>query len=581
MSLDEPQASNFIAEILWSTLMNSLQATPPGVHSLQPAARRRKPVLDIAGLTIELPAGADRQYAVKDLSISIYPGATTCIVGESGSGKSLAALAVAQLLPNSAKVTAGTVMLNGRDLLQITNAEMRLVRGREIGMIFQEPLTALNPVMRIGRQIEEVLEVHRVGSKVERARRCLELITEVGLSDPSEIIQAYPHQISGGQRQRVIIAIALALDPLLLIADEPTTALDVTTQAQILETIAHLRRKRNMAVMFITHDFGVVSEIADRVIVMRQGECVEQGAADEVLRDPKHTYTKQLLAAVPTMVPPEQRCIANVDALVVKGLTKTFRERQFFSRRRIVEAVKNVSFTVRRGETLGLVGESGSGKSTVARCISRLVKPDEGSVSVGEYNFESLSLRQLRPHRHRVQMIFQDPFGSLDPRRTIGASICEGMIANGVSRRNARDKAAELLSLVGLEVIAIDRYPSEFSGGQRQRLGIARALALNPEILIADEAISALDVSTQFHVMQLLRAAQARLGMAILFVTHDLRVATQMCDRIAVMRKGQLVELKETKALLAAPEHEYTQNLLSAIPGATLTRGAATALCPC
>lgn len=558
--------------------MISSQATRPGAQSLHPVATAGKPTLEITGLTIELPAGADRPYAVKDLSISIYPGETTCIVGESGSGKSMAALAATRLLPRSVKATAGTVMLHGRDLLKISDVKMRSVRGREIGMIFQEPLTALNPVMRVGKQIEEVLEVHGVGRKAERARRALELITEVGLPDPARIIKAYPHQMSGGQRQRVMIAIALALEPLLLIADEPTTALDVTTQAQILKLIDQLRKKHNMAVMFITHDFGVVREIADRVIVMRQGECVEEGTVEEVLRDPKHAYTKQLLDAVPTMAPPERRSIADIDALVVQGLTKTYGERKFFSPKRTVHAVQNVSFTIRRGETLGLVGESGSGKSTVGRCVIRLIEPDQGSIRVGGHDFENLSQRKLRPQRRRVQMVFQDPFGSLDPRRTIGATICEGMIANGVSRQEARAKAAELLELVGLKTVAIDRYPHEFSGGQRQRVGIARALALDPEILIADEAVSALDVSVQAQVLQLLRDVQARLGVAILFVTHDLRVATQMCDRIAVMRKGQLVELKETKALLAAPEHEYTRNLLSAIPGHELAHAAGTVL---
>jgi len=560
--------------------MISFQATRPDVQSLQPAATARKPTLEITGLTIELPAGADRPYAVKDLSISIYPGETACIVGESGSGKSLAALATTRLLPNSVKATAGTVMLHGRDLLKISEAEMRSVRGRDIGMVFQEPLTALNPVMRVGKQIEEVLEVHGMGSKAERARRALDLITEVGLLDPARIIKAYPHQMSGGQRQRVMIAMALALEPALLIADEPTTALDVTTQAQILKLIAQLRKKHNMAVMFITHDFGVVSEIADRVIVMRHGECVEEGTVQEVLKYPKHAYTKQLLDAVPTMAPPERRTIADVDALVIKGLTKTYGERQLFSPRRTVHAVQNVSFTIRRGETLGLVGESGSGKSTVGRCIIRLIEPDKGSIRVGDHDFESLSQRQLRPQRRRVQMVFQDPFGSLDPRRTIGTTICEGLVANGVTREEARAKAVELLELVGLKAVAIDRYPHEFSGGQRQRVGIARALALEPEILIADEAVSALDVSVQAQVLQLLRDVQVRLGVAILFVTHDLRVATQMCDRIAVMRKGQLVELKETMALLAAPEHEYTRNLLSAIPGHELAYAAGTVLQP-
>ena len=548
--------------------MKSSPETVPARDSLPGApVSGGSPVLDICGLTIELPRGADRAHAVTDLSFRIYPGEMLCVVGESGSGKSMAALATTRLLPKGVKVTSGAVLLNGRDVLRISDAEMRSLRGREIGMIFQEPLTALNPVMRIGDQIKEVLEAHGEGTRASRAKRTLELVTEVGLPDPARIVRAYPHEMSGGQRQRVMIAMALALEPKLLIADEPTTALDVTTQAQILKLIAELRRKHNMAVMFITHDFGVVSEIADRVIVMQHGIRVEEGTAETVLGTPEHPYTKQLLAAVPTMVPPPRRTLADVDALVVKGLTKTYGQRQFFSVKRTVHAVSDVSFSIRRGETLGLVGESGSGKSTVGRCVIRLVEPDTGLIRVGDLQFDNLSIRELRPERRRVQMVFQDPFGSLDPRRSVGAAISQGMIANGTSAREARARSIELLELVGLQAAAVDRFPHEFSGGQRQRVGIARALALEPEVLIADEAVSALDVSVQYQVLQLMREVQARMGLAILFVTHDLRVAAQMCDRIAVMRKGQLVELKDTGELLAAPEHEYTRSLLAAIPG--------------
>jgi peptide/nickel transport system ATP-binding protein len=525
------------------------------------------PVLEISGLTIDLPPGADRAHAVKDLSFKIQSGETACIVGESGSGKSLASLATMMLLPKGVRVSAGSIALNGRDLLKLSDNEMRSLRGRDIGMIFQEPLTALNPVMRVGDQIREVLQVHGEGTRTERDARTLALVTEVGLPDPARIVKAYPHELSGGQRQRVMIAMALALEPKLLIADEPTTALDVTTQAQILKLIAELCRKRNMAVMFITHDFGVVREIADRVIVMRHGERVEEGTARAVLDNPKHPYTQQLLAAVPTMVPPPPRQLADSNALVVTGLTKTYGVAQFFSRKRTIKAVNDVSFAIRRGETLGLVGESGSGKSTVGRCVIRLNEPDAGTIMVGNLQYNSLSPKALRPERRRVQMVFQDPFGSLDPRRTVNATISEGMIANGISAQAARAKSSELLELVGLPAAAADRFPHEFSGGQRQRIGIARALSLEPEILIADEAVSALDVSVQYQVLELLRAVQARLGLAILFITHDLRVAAQMCDRIAVMQKGELVELKNTRELLAAPKHDYTRRLLAAIPG--------------
>ena len=540
-----------------------------GIKATSPAAGSR-PVLEAVGLTIALPNGADRDYAVKNLTLNIHAGETVCIVGESGSGKSTAALAANRLLPKGVQISGGSLLLSGRDLVKLTDAEMRKVRGRDIGMIFQEPLTALNPVMRVGDQIQEVLEVHGEKSKSRRMQRTLELIKEVGLPDPDKILKAYPHEMSGGQRQRVMIAMALALEPKLLIADEPTTALDVTTQAQILKLIAALREKHNTAVMFITHDFGVVREIADRVVVMSQGECVEEGTAEEILNNPQHPYTKQLLAAVPTMDPPPKRKLPEEKALVVNNLMKTYGARSFFSAKRTVHAVSDVSFTLRRGETLGLVGESGSGKSTVGRCITRLIEPDQGEVRVGDLSIMKLSSSDFRPERRRIQMVFQDPFGSLDPRRTVGAAISEGMIANGISRQAARARSIELLELVGLQSAAIDRYPHEFSGGQRQRVGIARALALDPEVLIADEAVSALDVSVQYQVLQLLREVQARMGLAILFVTHDLRVAAQMCDRIAVMQKGKLVELQDTIELLSDPQHEYTRKLLSAIPGHAL-----------
>lgn len=536
-----------------------------------PVQASATPVLAIEGLTIELPAGADRPYAARSLDISVYPGQTTCIVGESGSGKSLAAMATMRLLPPGVRMSAGAIRLNGTNLTELTDRQMRAVRGSDIGMIFQEPLTALNPVMRIGEQIKEVLEVHGQGTRASRTARALALIAEVGLPDPQRIIRAFPHELSGGQRQRVVIAMALALEPRLLIADEPTTALDVTTQAQILKLIGELRRKHQMAVMFITHDFGVVREIADRVIVMRHGEKVEEGSAQAVLGNPQHEYTRKLLAAVPNMVPPPPRELPAELALVVKNLNKTYGQRQLFAAKRTVHAVSDVSFSIRRGETLGLVGESGSGKSTVGRCVIRLIEPDNGTIQVGDLHFDSLSVRALRPQRRRVQMVFQDPFGSLDQRRTVGASISEGMIANGASRQEARARSVELLELVGLQGAAVDRYPHEFSGGQRQRVGIARALAMKPDVLIADEAVSALDVSVQYQVLQLLREVQAKMGLAILFVTHDLRVAAQMCDRIAVMQKGKLVELRDTHELLSSPAHAYTQSLLAAIPGHELS----------
>ncbi|GGH20691.1 ABC transporter ATP-binding protein [Alsobacter metallidurans] len=529
----------------------------------------QRPVLDIRGLTLALPALADRPYAVSGLDLAIAPGELLCVVGESGSGKSMAAHAVMGLLPRAVKPVAGQVLLNGRDLLALDDAAMRDVRGREVGMIFQEPMTSLNPVMRVGDQIAETLEAHRIGDGASRMRRAVELMTEVGLPDPARMARAFPHQLSGGQRQRVMIAMALALQPKLLIADEPTTALDVTTQAQILKLVDALRRDHGTAVLFITHDFGVVAEIADRIAVLQHGVVVEQGPADAVLGDPRHDYTRRLLAAVPSLTPPPPRPRAEGEpVLSVKGLGKIYQRRSLFGAGRVVQAASDVSFSIARGETLGLVGESGSGKSTVGRCCLRLIEPDAGEIRIDELDITALSARAFRPHRKRIQMVFQDPFASLNPRRTVGRIIAEGPVAQGVEPKAALERARELLALVGLTPGAIDRYPHEFSGGQRQRIGIARALALDPEILVADEAVSALDVSVQAQILDLIQDLKKRLGLAILFVTHDLRVAAQICDRIAVMQRGEIVEMGDTATLFAAPKHPYTQQLLAAVPGA-------------
>ncbi len=527
------------------------------------------PVLTIDKLTLALPSVADRAHAVSDLDLAIEAGETLCIVGESGSGKSMTAHAVMGLLPKAVRPAGGSIKLAGRELLGLDEDEMRSVRGREIGMIFQEPMTSLNPVMRISDQILETFEAHRVFDAEERTRRTISLLEEVGLPDPTHIARAYPHELSGGQRQRVMIAVALALEPRLLIADEPTTALDVTTQAQILRLIDELRRRHGTAVLFITHDFGVVAEIADRVAVLQNGICVEQGSAQDVLHAPRHDYTKRLLAAVPSLTPPPPKALGDApDALVVQGLNKTYGGRGFFGGSRRVVAAEDVSFTIRRGETLGLVGESGSGKSTVGRCILRLIEPDAGELRVGEVSIRDLSPRRFRPFRKRIQMVFQDPYASLNPRRRVGRIIAEGPEAQGVPQREAEARARELLDLVGLSANAADRYPHEFSGGQRQRIGIARALALDPDVLIADEPVSALDVSVQAQILDLIQDLQKRLGLAILFVTHDLRVAAQVCDRIAVMQRGRIVELAPTADLFARPSHAYTQALLAAVPGA-------------
>ena len=539
------------------------------------------PLLRIQGLSVSLPASADRRHAVQDLSLDLWRNQILCVVGESGSGKSVMSRAVLGLFPSRhVQPSAGQILFEGEDLLQATPERLRDLRGNRIAMIFQEPMTALNPVLRIGAQIDEVLEIHRSGDGAARRARVLDLLAAVNLPDPQQILSAYPHQLSGGQRQRAMIAMALALEPDILIADEPTTALDVTTQAQILLLIRELQRKKGMGVIFVTHDFGVVAEIADRIAVMQHGRLVEQGTADQVLNQPQAAYTRALLAAVPSLTPGAKRDFSDQPVVLgVNALSKSYRSGgglfggRFGKPGRSVDALAAVSFSVRRGETVGIVGESGSGKSTAARCIARLIDADSGQIMVEGTDIASLSARALRPVRRRLQMVFQDPFGSLNPRRTVGQLIAEGPIVHGVSEAAAHARALELLDLVGLEKRAAARYPHEFSGGQRQRIGLARALALEPSILVADEPVSALDVSVQDQVLKLLADIRNRLGLTVLFITHDLRVASQVCDSIVVMHKGRVVESGPVADVYANPKHAYTQALLAAVPGRHWSHG--------
>jgi ABC-type glutathione transport system ATPase component len=521
-------------------------------------------LLQVSGLTIGLPAGADRANAVTDVSFDVEPGQVLCIVGESGSGKSVSAGAIMGLLPAALIQRAGTIRLDGQDLLGLSEGAMRDLRGRRLGMIFQEPMTALNPLMRVGDQVAEVLSVHAARGGMQRV---VELLDAVNLPDPVRLARSYPHMLSGGQRQRVMIAMAIALEPALLIADEPTTALDVTTQMQILRLIKDIQLRRGTGVLFITHDFGVVAEIADQVAVMRHGCIVEAGPAARVLNQPEHPYTKALIKAVPRGAAQVQ-AIEAPRVLEAVGVRKTYRRGAgLFSRGTEVPAVADADFSLRAGETLGLVGESGSGKSTLARCIVRLVQPEEGAIRFGGADLLRLDRRQWKPFRKRIQMVFQDPFASLNPRRRVGEIIAQGPMAHGVPRAQAVARAAELLALVRLDPGAMERFPHEFSGGQRQRIGIARALAMDPEVLIADEPVSALDVSVQGEVLDLLESLRARLGLTMLFITHDLRVAAQICSRVAVMRQGRIVELGDTATVFANPTHAYTRALLDAIPG--------------
>jgi ABC-type glutathione transport system ATPase component len=540
------------------------------IHSLES-------VLQVDGLTVRLPADADRRDAVSDIHFTLMRNEILCVVGESGSGKSVTASAVMRLLPDGGpRIAEGRILLDGIDLRAASEEAMRSLRGRRMGMIFQEPMSALNPMMRIGDQVAEVLEAHGVPA-ARRPAKVVELLGAVGLPDPSRIGQRHPHRLSGGQRQRVLIAMALALEPDILIADEPTTALDVTTQAQILQLIRDLQRSRGMGVLFITHDFGVVREIADRVVVMQKGRIVEMGSVRQVLDAPQMPYTRELLAAVPKFRTAARDDVSQAPVLLrVEGLGKSYRTRSLFGRNRVAtKAVDGVSFSVRAGETVGLVGESGSGKSTVGRCIARILEPDEGAILVAETDIAHLDRAALKPWRRQIQMIFQDPFDSLNPRITVGRSIMAGPLVQGASPTEARRKMERLLERVGLSATVANRYPHEFSGGQRQRVGIARALAVDPQLLIADEAVSALDVSVQAQVLELLNSIQRELHIAILFITHDLRVASQMCHRILVMHRGSIVEQGLTEDIFARPQHPYTVCLMRAVPGADATLTAA------
>ncbi|WP_233236891.1 ABC transporter ATP-binding protein [Bordetella sp. LUAb4] len=528
------------------------------------------PLLSIRDLTIALPRGGDRPHAVKNVTFDIRAGEILCIVGESGSGKSMSANAIMGLLPDYLRPQGGEILFDGRDLLKLDEDTLRGMRGREMAMIFQEPLSALNPLQTVGDQIDEVMRVHNVGNAESRQKRVLDLLEFVGLPEPATLRNAWPFRLSGGQRQRVMIAMALALEPRLLIADEPTTALDVTTQAQILALIARIQRQKGMGVMFVTHDFGVVAEIADRVAVMEKGILVEEGPAEQVLNRPRHPYTRRLVAAVPSQHASagERRTAGPRPVLEVKHLNKVYASSGgLFHKKRVVHAVNDVSFSVGRGQTLGIVGESGSGKSTIGKCLLKLLEIDGGQMLFDGRDIAPLAESQFRPQRCKIQMIFQDPFASLNPRQTVGRILCDGPLANGVSRQHAEERARELLKLAELDPSAFDRYPVEFSGGQRQRIGIARALAMEPQLIVADESVSALDVSVQAQVLKLLQDVQQRLQLALIFITHDLRVAAQICDHLLVMHRGRVVEQGPPAQIFDDPQDPYTRQLIAAMPG--------------
>jgi peptide/nickel transport system ATP-binding protein len=527
------------------------------------------PVLDISDLVVSLGKTPTSARVIDGISLQLRERETLCLVGESGSGKSVTALTIMGLLQKGSLMpTGGSINLVGEELLTASGRRLRQLRATRMAMIFQEPMTALNPVVPVGRQIDEVLRAHTGLDARARRLRILDMMEQVRLPEVERIFASYPHRLSGGQRQRIMIAMALVLEPKLLIADEPTTALDVTTQKQILTLIRDLQRDHGTAVLFITHDMGVVAEIADRVAVMRQGRLVETGSLSTILRTPTMEYTRNLLASVPSLVPRARRAESREPVVLeANELGKIYRERSFFGRTREVVAAENVTLTLRKGRTLGIVGESGSGKSTVARCMVRLIDPTSGGVRLAGREISDLSHRLLQPHRKKIQIVFQDPYRSLNPRITVGETIAEGPINYGMRRADALAKARELLELVDLPADSISRYPHQFSGGQRQRIAIARALALDPQVLVADEAVSALDVSVQAQVLELFEEIRARLAIALLFITHDLRVAAQICDDVAVMQQGRIVEQGPAADVLTNPQQAYTRALLDAAPG--------------
>lgn len=523
------------------------------------------PILEIKNLSISLPERADRKYAVEDVSLSLNRGEILCVVGESGSGKSVMTGAIMADIARGLTVEKGEIIFDGHDILRLPERDLNALRGARISMIYQEPMAALNPAMKIGKQVDEVLALHQPDIKPEdRRAETLKLLEQMKLPTPPRIYNSYPHQVSGGQCQRIVIAMALACKPDVLIADEPTTALDVTTQAEILRLINDLKEVYKNATIFITHDFGVVADVADRVAVMCWGKLIEEGPKEEVLLKPKQDYTKLLVDAMPLLETTRRPDETRNDPPVVeaKSLHKIYG-----AGGKQVHALKDASFILRSGETLGVVGESGSGKSTLAKTLIRLEEPSEGAVVINERDFLGLTGDDLVKARKDIQMIFQDPFGSLNPSQSVGFMVTRGLTLQGLSTKEAQKRAIELLDQVGLGEPAMSRKPRNFSGGQRQRIGIARALAMEPDVVIADESVSALDLSVQKQVLRLMNDLQSKYRMAIIFVTHDLRVAAQISDYITVMEKGVMVEFGAADQVFNDPRHPYTKKLLDAAPG--------------
>ncbi len=539
------------------------------------------PILSVRNLNVDARTPEGRKPVLKNISFDLASGETLCLAGESGSGKSVTSLSIMGLLPKaSLQVASGSIMLGERDLLKLSDRAMRGVRGGDIAMVFQEPMTSLNPVMSIGAQLTEAIREHQGSENAEAT--ALQMLDAVQITDPAKRLKQYPHELSGGMRQRVMIAMALSCRPKVLIADEPTTALDVTVQAQILKLMRELKSEFGTSIILITHDMGVVAEMADRVIIMQNGGIVEEGPAVGIFRTPRQTYTQQLLSAVPrlgafagTDGPPRitSRSVETLrpdrtPVLNVRGLNVTYGGAAsfLFKGKAPAAAVSDVSFDILPGETLGLVGESGSGKSTTGKAVLGLI-PFTGDVVIDGRNIAGLSHRDMQPIRRTAQMIFQDPYASLDPRMAVGAAIAEPLVIHGIASKSERqDRVVELLRRVGLTTDAATRYPHEFSGGQRQRICIARALALEPKLIVADESVAALDVSVRARVLDLMLELQESMGLSYLFISHDMAVVERMSNKVAVMRSGRIVETGTRRQIFEHPAEDYTKALMAAVP---------------
>ena len=523
-------------------------------------------LLNVDNLSVSFVTRNGTNKAVDNVSFSVEERQITAIIGESGSGKSVSCYAMLGLVPSPpGRIDGGTAHFQGQDLLALSEDELRAIRGRDIAMIFQDPMTCLNPFMKIGEQLIEPLTLHKGLAKGPAREKAMALLDEVGIRDPQAAMNAFPHEFSGGMRQRVMIAMALINEPKLLIADEPTTALDVTIQAQILKLIAELQTKRDIGVLFISHDLAVVSDIADQIVVMEKGKVVESGEPKAIFDNPQHPYTQKLLAAIPS----GQKA---ADTVAPDPLIRIENLRTWFTPTagaEPVKAVDDVSLEIHRGEVLGLVGESGSGKSTLGRSILRLVPITDGQIHFEDTELSSLEGRTLKQFRHRMQMIFQDPYASLNPRMTVYDTLAEPLLLHGLVNKAGLDQAIrELMDNVGLARAFVRKYPHEFSGGQRQRIAIGRALATRPEFIVADEPVSALDVTIQAQILDLLAELTKEYGLTMLFISHDLAVIRQIADRIAVMYHGKLVEEGSTAQVFETPREDYTRSLLAAIPGA-------------